>query len=87
MFLFLVVVVVSWGRRRLVAVVVDDLLDAPLILPVLLLMTRARVRGLVVPRLVEDGLLLLIIDHHPLSLRIHLFGHSPLREDNDSDTN
>jgi chemotaxis protein histidine kinase CheA len=72
-FLFLVVVVVSWGRR-LVAVVVDDLLDAPLLLTVLLLMTRARVSGLIVPWLVEDGLLLLIIDHHPLSLRIHLFG-------------
>jgi hypothetical protein len=73
-FLFLIVVVVSWGRRRLVAVVVDDLLNAPLLLPVLLLMAWARVSGLVVPRLVEDGLLLLIIDHHPLSLGIHLFG-------------
>jgi hypothetical protein len=72
-FLFLIVVVVSWGRRRLVAVIVDDLLDAPL-LPVLLLMTRAKVNGLVVPWLVEDGLLLLIVDHHPHSLRIHLFG-------------
>jgi hypothetical protein len=72
-FLFLVVIVVSWGRR-LIAVVVDDLLDAPLLLPILLLVTRARVSGLVVPWLVEDGLLLLIVDHHPLSLRIHLFG-------------
>jgi hypothetical protein len=39
-----------------------------------LLMTRARVSGLVVPWLVEEGLLLLVVDHHPLSLRIHLFG-------------
>jgi hypothetical protein len=62
------------GRRRLVAVVVDYLLDAPLLLPVLLLVTRARVSGLIVSWLVEDGLLLLIIDHHPLSLRIHLLG-------------
>jgi hypothetical protein len=37
-------------------------------------MTRARVSGLVVPWLVEEGLLLLVVDHHPLSLRIHLFG-------------
>jgi hypothetical protein len=36
-------------------------------------MTGARVSGLVVPWLVEDGLILLIVDHHPLSLRIHLF--------------
>jgi hypothetical protein len=62
------------GRRRLVAVIVDNLLDVPLLLPVLLLMTRARVSGLIVSLLVEDGLLLLIVDHHPLSLRIHLFG-------------
>jgi hypothetical protein len=73
-FLFLLVFVFLLGRGRLVAVVVDYLLDLPLLLPVLLLLTRARVSGFVVPRLVEDGLLLLIIDHHPLSLRIHLFG-------------
>jgi hypothetical protein len=71
---FLVVVVVSLGRRGLVAVIVDDLLDMPLLLLVLLLMTRARVSRFVVPWLIEDGLLLLIVDHHPLSLRIHLFG-------------
>jgi hypothetical protein len=72
-FLFLVVVV-FWGRRRLVAVIVDDLLDAPLLLPVSFLMTRARVRGLIICWLVDDRLLCLVIDHHPLSLRIHLFG-------------
>jgi hypothetical protein len=69
-----VVVVVSWLRRRCIVVVVDDLLDAPLLLPVLLLVTRAWVSGLVISWLVEDGLLLLVVDHHPLSLRIHLFG-------------
>jgi hypothetical protein len=68
------IVVVSWGRRRLIAIVVDNLLDAPLLLLVLLLVTRARVSGLIVSWLVEYGLLLLIVDHHPLSLRIHLFG-------------
>jgi hypothetical protein len=73
-FLFLLVFVVLLGRGRLVAVVVDYLLDPPLLLPVLLILTRAGVSGFVVPRLVEDGLLLLIVDHHPLSLRIHLFG-------------
>src|SRR5688500_2366758 len=73
-FLFLLVFVVLLGRGRLIAVVVDYLLDPPLLLPVLLLLTRAGVSGFVVPRLVEDGLLLLIVDHHPLSLRIHLFG-------------
>jgi hypothetical protein len=39
LFLVVVVVVVLLGRRRLVAVVVDYLLDTPLLLPVLLLMT------------------------------------------------
>jgi hypothetical protein len=73
-FLFLVVVIISWWRRKLVTVAVDNLLDAPLLLLVLLLVTRARVSGLVISWLVEDGLLLLIVDHHPLSLRIHLFG-------------
>jgi hypothetical protein len=72
-FLFLVVVV-SLGRRGLVTVVVDYLLDAPLLLPILLLVTRARVSGLIVLWFIEDGLLLLVVDHHPLSLRIHLFG-------------
>ena len=38
------------------------------------MLSRAGVSSFVVPRLVEDGLLLLIIDHHPLSLRIHPFG-------------
>jgi hypothetical protein len=73
-FLFLLVFVVLLGRRGFVAGVVDNLLDAPLLLPVLLLLTRAGVIGFVVPRLVEDGFLLLIVDHHPLALRIHLFG-------------
>ena len=49
------------------------LLDTPLLLLVLLLVTRARVSGLIVSWLVEDGLLFLVVDHHPLSLRIHLF--------------
>jgi hypothetical protein len=73
-FLFLLVFVVLLGIGRLVAVIVDYLLDPPLLLLVLLLLTRAGVSGFVVPRLVEDGLLLLIVDHHRLSLRIHLFG-------------
>jgi hypothetical protein len=66
--LFLLVFVVLLGRGRLVAVVVDYLLDLHL-----LLLTQAGVSGFVVSRLVEDGLLLLIVDHHPLSLRIHIF--------------
>jgi hypothetical protein len=75
LFLVVVVVVVLLGRRGLVAVVVvDDLLDAPLLLPFLLLLTRAGVSSFVIPWLVENGLLLLIVDHHPISLRIHLFG-------------
>jgi uncharacterized membrane protein (DUF441 family) len=45
-----------------------------LLLPIPLLMTRALVSGFVVSWLVEEGLLLLIVDHHPLALRIHLFG-------------
>ena len=75
-FLFLVVVVVLLGRGRFVAVVVDDLLDAPclLLLPIFSSMTRARVGRLVILRLIEDRLLLIVVDHHPLSLRIHLFG-------------
>ena len=75
-FLFLVAVIVLLGRGRFVAVVVDDLLDAPclLLLPVFALVARARVGRLVILRLVEDRLLLVVVDHHPLSLRIHLFG-------------
>jgi hypothetical protein len=76
-FLFLVVVVVVLlGRGRFVAVVVDYLLDAPsfLLLPVFSFVARARVSRLVIFRLVDEGLLLLIIDHNPLALRIHLFG-------------
>ena len=76
-FLFLVVVVVLLGRRGIIAVVVvDDLLDASclLLLPILASVARARVVGLVIPWLVDEGLLLLIIDHNPLALRIHLFG-------------
>jgi hypothetical protein len=75
-FLFLVVVVVILlGRGRFVAVVVDDLLDAPcLLLPVFALVARAQVGRLVILRLVEDRLFLVVVDHHPLSLRIHLFG-------------
>jgi hypothetical protein len=60
-------------KKKMHPVVVDDLLDAPLLLPVLLLVTLAGVSGLVISWLVEDGLLL-VVDHHPLSLRIHLFG-------------
>ena len=44
-FLFLLVFVVLLGRGRLVAVVVDYLLDPPLLLSVLLLLTRAGVSG------------------------------------------
>jgi hypothetical protein len=61
-------------KKKIRRVVVDDLLDAPLLLPILLLVTRARVSGLVISWLVEDGFLFLIVDHHPLSLRIHFFG-------------
>jgi hypothetical protein len=76
-FLVVVVVVVLLGRSGLVAViVVDDLLDAPclLLLPISSFVARARVGRLIIFRLVDEGLLLLIIDHHPLALRIHLFG-------------
>jgi hypothetical protein len=73
-FLFLLVFVVLLRRGRFVAVVVDNLPDAPLLISVFLLLTRAKVIDFVVPWLVEDGLLLIVVDHHPLSLRIHLFG-------------
>jgi hypothetical protein len=76
-FVVVVVVVVLLGRSGLIAVVVvDDLLDAPclLLLPIFAFVARARVGRLVIIRLVDEGLLLLIIDHNPLSLRIHLFG-------------
>ena len=73
-FLFLLVFVVLLRRGRFITVVVDNLLDAPLLLSILLLLTLARVIGFVVPWLVEDGLLLIVVDRHPLSLRIHLFG-------------
>jgi hypothetical protein len=76
-FPFLVVVVILLGRSGLVAVVVvDDLLDAPclLLFPIFLFMARARVGRLVILRLVNEGLLLLIVDHDSLPLRIHLFG-------------
>jgi hypothetical protein len=64
------------GRSRLVAVVVvDDLLDASclLLLPVFSFVARARVGRLVLLWLVDEGLLLLFIDHNSLPLRIHLF--------------
>jgi hypothetical protein len=90
--LFLVVVVVILlGRRGLVAVVVvDDLLDVPLLLllSIFSFVTRARVGRLVIFRLVDEGLLLLIIDHNPLALRIHLFRRLvPFLKRNGSDTN
>jgi hypothetical protein len=51
-------------------------------------MTRAGVGRLVIFGLVDEGLLLLIVDHYPLALRIHLFGRLvPLLEENGSDTN
>src|SRR5690349_5719013 len=67
-FLFLVVVVVLFGRGRFVAVVVDFLLDAPcfLLLPVFSFVARARVSRLVIFWIIDEGFLLLIIDHHPL---------------------
>jgi hypothetical protein len=77
LFLVVVVVVVLLGRRGLVAVVIlDDLLDAPcfLLLPVFSFVARARVSRFVIFWIVDEALLLLIIDHHPLALRIHLFG-------------
>ena len=76
-FLFLVVIVVLLGRRGLVAVViVDDLLDAPcfLLLSVFSFVALARVSRLVIFWIIDEGLLLIIIDHHPLALRIYLFG-------------
>ena len=71
-----VVVVVLLGRRGLIAVVVDDLLDAPglLLLPFLPSMPRAGVGRLVVLRLVDEGFLLFVVDHDSLPLRIQLFG-------------
>jgi hypothetical protein len=71
-----VVVIVLLGRGRFVAVVVDYLLDTPcfLLLPVFSFVARARVSRLVIFWINDEGLLLLIIDHHPLALRIHLFG-------------
>ena len=75
--LVVVVVVVLLGGSRLIAVVVvDDLLDAPrlLLLPFLPSMARAGVGRLVIFGLVDEGLLLLVVDHDSLPLRIHLFG-------------
>ena len=63
------------GRGGLVAVVVvDDLLDAPCLLLLPIFSFVARVGRLVIFGLVDERLLLLIIDHNPLALRIHLFG-------------
>src|SRR5688572_31945612 len=75
-FLFLVVVVVLLGGGRFVAVVVDNFLDAPCLLlpPIFSFVARARVVGLVIPWLVDEGLLFLVVDHNPLAFRIHLFG-------------
>src|SRR5690242_17037247 len=73
--LVFVVVVVLLGGSRLIAVVVDDLLNAScLLLPIFASVARARVIGLVIPWLVDEGLLLLVVDHNSLPLRIHLFG-------------
>src|SRR5688572_13034531 len=75
--LVFVVVVVLLGGSRLIAVVVDDLLDAScllLLLPIFASVARARVVGLVIIWLVDEGLLFLVVDHHPLAFRIHLFG-------------
>src|SRR5699024_2633213 len=74
--LLFVVVVVLVGRSRLVAVVVDDLLDTSclLLLPIFTSVARARVVGFVIFWLVDEGLLFLVIDHDSLPLRIHLFG-------------
>src|SRR5690348_13337241 len=74
--LVVVVVLVLLGRSRLVAVVVDDLLDAPgLLLPSFLpSLARAGVGRLIVLRLVDEGFLLFVVDHYTLPLRIHLFG-------------
>src|SRR5688572_24072211 len=76
-FVVVVVVVVLLGRSGLIAVVVvDNLLDASclLLLPIFAFVARAHVGRLVILGLVDEGLLLLIIDHNPLALRIHLFG-------------
>src|SRR6187455_1601246 len=76
-FVVVVAIAVLFGRSGLIAVVVvDDLLDVSclLLLPIFAFVARARVSRLVIFGLVEEGLLLLIIDHNPLALRIHLFG-------------
>jgi hypothetical protein len=75
-FVVVVVVVVLLGRSGLIAiVVVDDLLDVSclLLLPIFAFVARARVGRFVILRLVDEGLLLLIVDHNSLPLRIHLF--------------
>jgi hypothetical protein len=75
--LAVVVVVVLLGRSGLIAVVVvDDLLDASclLLLPIFASVARARVGRLVILWLVDEGLLLLVVDHDSLPLRIYLFG-------------
>jgi hypothetical protein len=62
-------------KKRKHVVVVDDLLDAPFLLPILFLIIRALVGDLVTFWFVDvDDLLLLVVDHGPLALRIHLFG-------------
>ena len=78
------------GRGRFVAVVVDNLLDAPclLLLPIFAFVARALVGRLVIIGLVDEGLLFLVVDHNSLLLRIHLFGRLvPFFEENGSDTN
>jgi hypothetical protein len=67
-FLFLLVFIVLLKRGRFVAVVVDNLPDAPLLLSVFLLLTRAGVIDFVVPWLVEDGLLLIVLTTIPFPL-------------------
>ena len=69
-FSLFVVVVVLLGRRGLIAVVVDDLLDASclLLLPIFASVARARVGRLVILRLVDEGLLLLVVYTIPFPL-------------------
>jgi hypothetical protein len=69
------VVVIPWWRREGIAVIVDDLLYAPLLLPIPFLVTRAWVNGLVAFWLIDvEALLLFVVNHHALTFRIHLFG-------------
>jgi hypothetical protein len=82
------VVVLVWRRGRSIAIIVDDLLDALLLLPVFLLVVWARVDRLVSLGLIVDRFLL--VGHLALPFSVvasHHFGLLNPTEESGSDTN